>query len=423
MKRESATQLTAKDFEVPGQDVIECPWPFYEALHREAPVFQPEGQGFHIISRYADVKKIMRDPDTFSNDWYDRVSDPHPEVMAILAQGLPRKDVLPTCDPPAHRQYRKLVEKVFTPARVAAMVGYIQSLIDELIDGFIGAGEADLVVDFAAKMPGAIVADMLGLPREDRAQLARWASLFFAPLSRTADLETRKVAAHAKLEFQRYVLALRESRLANSGDDLASALAFVELEDDPEAEGQARRLDDAEYIQIIESLISGGTESTPNAIGNGMLYLINHPDMMNRLRAEPSLMAAFTEEILRLESPVQGVPRIVRHDAEVNGVHLAAGTLLDLRIGAANRDPAQFPHPDQIDLDRPNVKNHLSFGSGIHFCIGASLVRQDVPMALNSLLGRLDNIALKPGHEHPEHVNSFAVRGVRSLPVTFTRRS
>lgn len=411
------------DFDVPGPGVIDDPYPFYEALHREAPLYRPPGHAFYILSRHADIKRVMSDTKTFSNDWYQTLTAPHPEVAAILAQGCPRKDVLPTADPPEHRRYRKLVEKVFTFKRVQEMKPYIQDLINEAIDAFIDDGEVEFMKAFAVRLPISIIADLLAVPRADVDDFKRWSDAALVPMSRTASLDVRKAAAYQKLEMQRYVLNMLEDRRRNPRDDFPSALALAEFEDEVGADGKPRRLDEVEFIQIIESFIVAGNETTTNALGSGMLRLVRQSELVTELREAPDLLPAFSEEILRLDAPIQGMPRVVTEDTEIDGIALPKGTLLDLRFGAANRDAAQFPEPQCLRLDRRNSATHLSFGSGIHFCVGSALVRQELPMAFGSLVRRLDNIRLAPGFEPPAYVPNFMVRGLTELHLAFNKRS
>lgn len=408
-------------FQVPSDDLIACPWPFYHALLDEAPVHKPDGYPLYIVSRYDDVQTVLRDPDTYSSDWYHALSNPHPEVAAILAQGCPRKDVLVTADPPFHRRYRRLVEKAFTPARVRGMEDYIATLIDTLIDGFIDRGEADFIREFAVPLPISIIADALGVPRSDMDRFKRWSDAALVPLSRTAPLDERKAAAYQKLEMQSYMAEMLQAKRASPQDDLASALAVTAFEDEVDEAGEPRLLDLPEFIQIVESFIVAGNETTTNALGAGILHLIRRPELIKRLRSEPTLLPAFAEEILRLEAPIQGEPRITSRAVQLAGVDIPKGALIDVRLGAANRDARQFPTPDEIDLDRRNGNSHVSFGSGIHFCIGSALVRRELPMAFAALLSRLDNIRLADPAAEPDYVHSFMVRGLNTLRIRFDR--
>lgn len=411
------------DFTVPSDALIDCPWPFYRALLRDAPVYKPDNYPFYIVSRYEDVQTVLRDPETYSSNWYHAVSNPHPEVAEILGRGCPRKDVLVTADPPNHRRYRRLVDKVFTPGRVRAMEAYMDRLITDLIDAFIDRGTCDFITEFAVPLPISIIADSLGVPRSDMDRFKKWSDGALIPLSRTAPLEDRKVAAHGKLEMQAYMADVLAAKRAAPNDDLASALATTAFEEERDADGNPRLLDLAEFIQIVESFIVAGNETSTNALGAGMLYLAQQPELVDRLRGNARALEAFSEEVLRLEAPIQGEPRIAARDSILGGVHIPAGALIDVRLGAANRDERHFPDPDAILLDRRNSNSHVTFGSGIHFCVGSALVRKELPMAFGALLDRMEDIRLATPDADPAYVHSFMVRGLSSLPIRFTRRA
>lgn len=409
------------DFQVPSDEVIRCPAHFYRAMHREAPVYRPPGHSFYIVTRYEDVRQVLLDVETYSSNWYQHVSNPHPEVAAILAQGYARKDCLVTADPPAHRGYRRLVDKVFSSARVKSMESYIQQLIDELIDAFIERGQVELISEFATPLPMSIIADALGVPRHDMDRFKRWSDAALVPLSRTASLEARKAAAYMKLEFQAYACDLLVRKRANPDDDLASALATTAFEDEVDERGQPRLLDAPEFIQLVESFIVAGNETTTNAIGNGMLHLIEDSALVARLRADPERVKAFVDEVLRVDAPIQGQARLVAKDTVLGGVQLKAGTLLDVRLGAANYDEAQFANADAIDLDRKNAATHVTFGYGNHFCVGSVLARRELNMVFRTLLARADNFRLTPGKPAPQYVSSFMVRGLSNLYFSFDK--
>jgi cytochrome P450 len=421
MSSTDSAEKSLAEFQVPSDEVIRCPVHFYRALHREAPVYRPPGQSFFIVSRYEDVRQVLLDPETYSSNWYHHVSNPHPEVVAILAQGYPRKDCLVTADPPEHRRYRRLVDKVFSAARVKSMEGYIQALIDGLIDAFIDRGEAELISEFAVPLPMSIIADALGVPRHHMDRFKRWSDAALVPLSRTASLEERKAAAYMKLEFQAYARDLLERKRANPDGDLASALATTAFEDELDEHGQPRLLDVPEFIQLVESFIVAGNETTTNAIGSGMLRLIRNPALADRLRAEPERVTTFVEEVLRLDAPIQGEARLVVKDTVLGGVELKAGTLLDVRLGAANYDEAQYTRADEIDLERKNAATHMSFGCGIHFCVGSTLARRELNMVFRTMLARAKNFRLTPDKPPPQYVTSFMVRGLSHLHFSFDK--
>jgi cytochrome P450 len=397
--------------------VIECPYHFYRALHREAPVHKAEGTGFYIVSRYEDIMEVLRKPEIFSSDYW-HLMDPGPEGAAILAKGYPRVNTMLTLDPPNHRRYRKLVDKGFSPARVNAMEGYIQRTIDELIDDFIGRGEFELVHDFGVPLPIFIIADQLGVPRSDMRTFKEWSDAIASQFARTATAEQERGNAGKILEFQGYFTTRCAEKRVASGDDILSILVTSKMED-PAAPGGERLLTPAELNSIIEQILVAGNETTTNTIAAAMLLLLQQPQLMKQLRGEPSRIKAFVEETLRLESPVQGHPRIVKQDTTLAGVELKAGDVLNLRFAAGNRDPRQFPDPEAIDLSRRNGSAHLAFSQGPHFCLGAALARKEIELALRTLMARLENIHLTPDKNDLQHIASFSHRGLKQLHLSF----
>jgi cytochrome P450 len=381
-------------------------------------VYKAEGAGFYIVSRYDDIMEVLRKPEVFSSDYW-HLMDPGPEGAAILAEGYPRVNTMLTLDPPNHRRYRKLVDKGFSPARVNAMTGYIRQIIDELIDEFIERGEVELVHDFGVPLPIFVIADQLGAPRSEMRRFKEWSDAVASQFARTATPEQERANARKILEFQQYFSARCEEKRAATGDDILSILVTSKIED-ASAEGGERMLTPAELNSIIEQILVAGNETTTNTIASAMLLLVQQPQLQEKLRGEPADIKAFVEETLRLESPVQGHPRIVKQDTTLAGVRLKAGDVLNLRFAAGNRDPRQFPNPEEVDLSRRNSNAHLAFSQGPHFCLGAALARKEIELALHSLLTRLGDIRLTPGKNDLKHISSFTHRGLRQLYLSFS---
>ncbi len=397
------------------------PFEFYAALHEDCPVYQMPETGFYLVSRYDDLRQVLRDTDTFSND----VNVKHGKGLQgelgvlyedIIAQrGWAHVQTLQRTDPPVHSRYRKLLDRVFTVKRVREMAPYVDEVTHELIDGWINEGQCEFNAQFAMPLPGIIIAEQLGLDRKDIKTFKRWSdALISLAIRRMTEQEIRETA-EIELEMQHFLFNVFEERRRNPTGDLISALVHAHGDDE-------EPLSMHELQNVMHQLISGGFETTQSAIAHGMWLLLRYPQTMQRLRDDPSLIARFCEEALRFESPVQGLARMTTRDVELAGTHIPKGSMVLTRYGAANRDPARFECPAQFDIDRPNAGAHLAFGSGPHFCVGASLARQEMVSAFTALLDRLDDIRLERELPSPVHHPSLYFMPMKELPITFRKR-
>ncbi|WP_448581782.1 cytochrome P450 [Thermaurantiacus sp.] len=400
-------------------EVIACPYGFYARLHAEAPVWQDPVTGFFVISRYADMLAAIRDTESFSNDLQvlDRRPRPTPpEAERILAQGYARPQVLQRNDPPQHGRYRRLIDRAFTASRVKAMQPYIDGVVAELlapIEAAAARGEpVEFMSAFAIPLPSIVIADQIGVPRSDVANVKRWTDALLDPVGMMISPEREVECAREVVEFQRYFAARIAERREQPKDDMLSALVS-------EMEGEAP-LSTEEVLNLLEQLLTGGNETTTNALGSALLLLLTHPQEEARLRAEPERIGNFVEEALRMETPVQGLFRETRRDVEIGGVTIPKGAVVMLRHGAVNRDPAKFPEPDRFDVCRANASAQLAFGAGIHFCPGAMLARAEMASAFAALLSRFESFRLAEPDFVPRYRSSFFLRGLERLPVRFT---
>ena len=381
--------LSEFDFFDPA--VAEDPYAFYDALRREAPVHPVPGLGFFLVTRYADVVQALRQPERFSSRFGQamqaRMGGPRKELLDVWSRGWMPVDTLLTNDPPSHTRFRGLVSKAFSARRVATIEPRVRKIAGDLVDGFLGSGRIDLVSGFAVPLPLTVIADQLGVPREDLPRFKKWSDDSVAPLGQMISPEREIACTESIVEFQHYFAGKLDERRAAPKDDLLSDLVQATIEGE-------RPLDTGEMLSILQQLLVAGNETTTNLIGSAMLLLLRHPDQMARVRKDPSLVPNFVEEALRLEAPVQGMWRVAVEDAEIGGVAVPKGSFLMLRYGAANRDEAQFPDPDRFDVGRENARTHLSFGLGIHFCVGAPLARLELEVALGVLFARLPGLRL-----------------------------
>lgn len=397
-----------------------CPFAYYEQMREQAPVYRMPETGFYLISTYEDLKAVLSDPVTYSNDILieqlageaaadlGRLYDEHLDEV-----GWAHVQTLQRTDPPEHGRYRRLINRVFTPPMVKAMIPSVERICDELIDSFIEKGSCDFIADFAFPLPGIVIAEQIGLDASDNLTFKRWSDAMLSPAQGLlVDEDSVRHYAGVEAEAQHHVARLFESRKENPTDDLMSALL---AESD---EGDAP-LTMHELQNIMNQLITGGYTTTADAIGNALLLLIEHPDQMALLRADRSLLRNFADESLRMASSVQGLFRRTTVDVELHGVAIPANSILHIRYGSANMDDLVFPEPDKFDITRGNANKHLAFSRGPHFCVGKPLAIQEMVIAFDHLLNRIDNIALAPGAQ-PEREAGLIFYSLKDLQITFT---
>ena len=399
-------------------EVLECPYPYYERVREEAPVHQTP-LGFWAVSRYEDVLSVVRNPEMFSSLAQSNsfVTTPPPEVIEIAKQGYPRVNTLLSNDPPSHTQFRNLVNKAFLPKRVAQLEDSIRKITNDLIDAFINDGKVDLVEQFAVGVPLTVIADALGVDRADMPKFKKWSDDSVAPLSGMLTPERQIECAHSRIEFQNYMVDRVHEREANLRDDLLSDLVQARF-DSGERAGEGMTM--AEMLDVIAQLLVAGNETTTKLIAAATLMLIENPEQMAKVRADHSLIPNLVEEALRMEAPVQMLPRFTKEDVEVGGVAIPKGSVVMVMYGCANRDGAKYPNPDMFDIERDNARTQMAFGQGPHFCVGAALARSEARIAFELLLSRLNNIALASVDAPTHRELSMTLRGLTNLHLTFT---
>jgi cytochrome P450 len=408
------------DFDFFSPEVIESPFEFYQAIRREAPVYHLPGSNIYMLSRWQDIRQVTRDTATFSNDFHDLLQGPEPSEAAakIYEDAFEHVPTLLTLDPPEHKVFRSLVNKVFSAARVEKMHDYVEQIVDELIDGFIDAGECEFVHDFATPLPVYVIADQLGVPREDLRRVKAWSDAFASRLGGMCTPEEEIENARLIVEYQHYMAKIIADRRAEPRDDMISDLSNSTIK---HADGE-RLMSVEELLSMIEQFLVAGNETTTSATAGGMLSLIQLSDQMQKLLDEPGMIDNAVEEILRLESPSAGLWRVVTKDTELQGVAIPKGSLLQLRYAAANRDERVFDNSEQLDVCRKNAGDHIAFGYGTHFCPGAFLGRKEMQVAFARLLHRLTNIQLAEGKNDLTHWPNTVLRGLKELHITFEAR-
>jgi cytochrome P450 len=427
----SATAAGAAAVSLFDVETLKRPYEAYRVLRDAAPVHYVPELNIHVVTRYDLVREAIRDTATFSSR-FDSFLGTAQQMMFAMApdavkaelirlngEMIPTPPTMLTLDEPEHTQYRSLVAQLFTASQIRKAESAVQATIDAAIDAFIdGPRQIDFMQAFAFPVPLRIISDRLGIPAEDRPFFYDAATAAAAALrlsSVTPDELVRR--ARLALDLQKLLVRLVEARRAQPRDDMITILANSRLE------VADRPLTHGECLSILNQFLVAGHETTTSTFGWGMWLLCRQPELQEWVRGNAKYVRTFVEEALRLESPVQGLPRLVTRDTELGGVKLAKGALVMLRYGAANRDERQFERPDEVDIEREKAGMQLAFGSGVHHCIGAPLARQELTLGFPALLERMQNIRLAPGHPEPEAEPSFILRNLPELHIEFERRT
>ena len=394
----------------------------YEVLHRDAPVYFMPELGMYVITKWEDIRDIVRQPELFTVGSDVQQTEPSgqvPQARALYEQkGWPRYTPLGE-NVPKHRHYRDLVDPYLTPVAVARREPFIRALVNELIDGWIDQGEVEFLKAFAEPLPMMVIADFLGFPRMDLPSLKRWSAAWVAPFARGLTLEAEMKAVSEHIELQHYIFDQMKDKRKNPGDDLLTKLVQAEFYDVDL--GETRALRDNEIIGVTDHLLIGGNETTAFALSNGLWLLFRHPEVYARIDADHGKIKRFVEEVLRVESPTQGLYRFVTQDVEIRGVKIPKGSTLSMRYGAANRDPTQYPCPHLVDLDRSNAGSHMAFSQGEHHCPGASLSRFEQYCAWDILLARLKNIRPVEEKNDYDHLPGIWLRALKQIHMRFDK--
>jgi cytochrome P450 len=362
--------------------VIADPFPYYRLLQSEAPVYEVEKHGIFVVSRFDDVEEVAQNWENFSTTW-----GPGPQRMESPVASILQSD------PPQHTRLRSIIAKAFTPRAVKACEPLIRACAQERIEAILGAGRADMVDEYAIPIPVVVIAEMLGVPREDHAKFRKWSDDIVGAIAGRVD------PRESTAEFGEYFNKVIAARRADGRDDIISKLM--------NSNNKGDSLDDPEVLSFCLSLLVAGNETTTGLIANMFFELAQRPEDWRRLREDRSLIASTVEESLRYDAPNQGLFRHTTKDVELHGVTIPAGKKVLLLFGAANRDPRHFENPDEFDIARePN--RHIAFGAGIHHCLGASIGRLEANIALEAAVERISELRLIDSQ--PSYVPVFFIR-------------
>jgi cytochrome P450 len=375
------------------------PYPMYDLLRSSSPVFHEPQSGLWMIFDYEGVKRALNDSAAFSS--------------SVTPPGGKAPEWLVFLDPPRHTKLRAIVMRAFTPRAIASLEPRIRELSRELLDETIERGEMELVADYSEPLPTMVIAEMIGIPVEDRPRFMRWSraimNLSYSLAGGEEAARATREHAAVKQEMKDYLSGWIDERRKAPKDDLLTRLI--------EAEVDGERLTEEELLGFFQLLLSAATETTTNLIDNAILCLIENPDQLARLRAAPELLPSAIEEVVRYRSPGQVMFRDTRRDVEMHGQVIPAGKFVLAMVGSANRDPQVFPDANRFDITRhPNP--HIAFGHGIHFCLGAALARVEAKVALSDLLERVKGLELA-SNEPWEPRKALHMHGPTRLPLRF----
>ncbi|MEG4944797.1 cytochrome P450 [Microcoleus sp. F4-D5] len=389
------------------------PYPTYHGLRNEDPVHRYFVGGDWIVTRYADVKAVLKSSCVSTDDRPKSIQERnkyflHKEKnLDTLAYTTSR--FLFYMNPPDHTRLRGLVGKGFSSVVVERMRPHIQEIVNELLDKVRHKGSMDIVAELASPLSVSVISKLLGIPKEAQQQLHQWTNVLSRILDPLVSLKEYEAMNQATEEIQEYLRTLIAAREKEPQEDFISNLIA--------AKDQSDRLSQKELLAICTLLFGAGEETTGNTIGNGMLALLQHPNQMEQLKREPTMIQSAVEEVIRYDSAIQMLTRIATDNIEIGNQTIKAGEKIVLCLGAANRDPAQFPNPDELNINREH-NQHVAFADSIHYCLGAPLARLETQIAINTLIQTFPNLKLASNKQ--EWKKSIVIRGLKSLSVSFT---
>ncbi|MBV7495081.1 cytochrome P450 [Pseudomonas sp. PDM24] len=396
--------------------VMTCPFHAYDTLREEKDIYIDPVTGFYVITRYDDLKTIADDPQTFANNTGQlgsRSQSASQKVGELYSrEGYLHVDTLVTNDPPSHTRYRSLVDKAFNALRIRSAEGTILAVTNALIDKFPD-GPFDLAEAFSIPLPVRMIAEQLGIPPELGPDFKRWSDALLQQASPNLSEDEMLAVAKVVVQMQQFFAKMiRDTREKPSGT-LLSDLANLDID--------GQRLSEGELVSILMQLLVAGNETTTNTLSAAVLRLAEDPALQDHLRKNPDQIRNFYEEVLRLDAALQGLFRRATKDAQVGTTAIPAGAILHLRFGAANRDPQRYDNRNEVDLQRKAITQHLTFGHGIHFCLGNQLARAELRIGLSRLLETTTSLRLADVPDNVVRPPHFIAYGISKLMIEITR--
>ncbi|MET0883488.1 MAG: cytochrome P450 [Acidimicrobiales bacterium] len=408
------------DFDPLDPDTLQRPEQHLARLRVDAPVHFIDSLKAYFVVRHDLVSEALRRPEVFSSQFPKSVlplsEDDQRALAEALADGLPRPKTMITADGGVHTRYRRLVSKAFSPRAIAVLEPTVRTITTKLIDSWIDRDRIELVEDFAVPLPVEVIANALNVPEDRLADFRRWSDATVLTFGATPTVDERVAAIRTVQELQRFFVAALEERRRAPQDDLLTGLLEARIDDDDEEVDDKRPLDVPEMVSLVQELLVGGNETTTKLIAEMVRLLAADPGRWEHLRAHPEAIPTVVEESLRLASPAQAMWRLATQDIELGGVAIPAGSRVVLSYASANRDEGLYDQPDEFDPDRANLTEHLAFGRGPHFCIGASLARLEARVAFEELARRVQSLSLPDTNDFPYNP-SFLLRGLVRLDV------
>ena len=401
-------------------ELQQCPYDAYRTLRDEHPVYRDPLTGMFHVTRYADVRHILSSPDTFSGNIRSRgATDRQKAVTARFREkGWVPAATLMGRDEPAHKEMRAMFNEAFRPAKINELEPHVEQTARDLFAAFAGRGECDWVREMAVPLPLTIIVMQMGADLDDLWKIKGWTDAFFHRISMMLPEDREMETVDKEIEAQHYFQPIFERLRQTPDNTLLSELVNREI---PE---WGRTLTDNElHAEMMADTFVGGSETTTNALSAGVKLLIEQPDVWQQLKSDPdAYLRTFTEEVLRLESPVQCLLRMATSDTEIDGVPIPEGSVIAVRYAAANRDERQFAEPEKLDLDRKKAATHVAFGSGAHHCLGAPLARRELWWGFKVLTENVREMRFAEDNDFAIHPH-FLLRSLKSLNIEFTLES
>ena len=399
----------------------QCPYEAYKTLRDEAPVYQCPATGLYVITRFEDVRQILTDTEHFTNEtaYLTDATEPSPRARRVRdtfeQEGWVPAKTLNGRDDPDHKAVRSVFNDAFRPKKIESLEEEVRDLAYRLIDDFIDDGECEWVKQFAIPLPLLVIGKQMGANPDDIWRIKAWTEAFFHRISLMQSEEEELVSVRKEIEAQHYFQPIFERLREHPDDSLLSALVNTVIKE------WGRPMNDNElHAEMMADTFVGGSETTTNAISAGVKLLIEHPLAWEQLKSDPDrYLKVFIEEVLRLESPVQSLMRATAKSVELSGVTIPAGSLINIRFAAANRDERRFESPDMLDLERPRAGGHMAFGSGKHHCLGAPLARRELYWSFKALVDRIESMRFAEGKNDFRYHPHYLLRAMKSLHIEF----